>query len=324
MRAVILGRPMRRVFWSAAAVFWIGLTLTLPAGAQTQQLIDVCGNQSKTSSPDQRIEGCTALIEGARVFGMWRSWAWENLCSAYNDKRESDRAIAYCNQAIEFDPTAAAYDSRGRAYFEKGDGGHAIADYSEAIKLNPKDAVGLNNRARVYYLKGDFALAIGDYDQAIRLDPNDASAYQGRALAHFYAGALAEALADFDRSRALDPQNAYPVLWMEIVAKRSHSASQLAKSAALLDMMKWPAPVVRLFLGKMTPQALLVAADDPDPFAKKGRTCEANFYGGEWDLERGKKDEAARLLAAAAADCPRSFFEYGAANAELKALRALQ
>ena len=87
-------------------------------------------------------------------------------------------------------------------------------------------------------------------------------------------------------------------------------------------MTAWPAPVIRMFLGQMTPAAVLAAADDPDATKKKGQVCEANFYSGEWALRHGAKDEAARLFRLAASDCPKDFNEWSAANAELKALGA--
>ena len=87
-------------------------------------------------------------------------------------------------------------------------------------------------------------------------------------------------------------------------------------------MTAWPAPVIRMFLGQMTPAAALAAADDPDATKKKGQVCEANFYSGELALRQGAKDDAARLFRLAASDCPHDFTEWPAANAELKALGA--
>jgi lipoprotein NlpI len=68
-------------------------------------------------------------------------------------------------------------------------------------------------------------------------------------------------------------------------------------------MAVWPAPVIRMFLGQMTPAAVLAAADDPD-VNKKDQVCDANFYGGELALRTGAKDEAARLFRLAARDLP--------------------
>jgi lipoprotein NlpI len=73
-------------------------------------------------------------------------------------------------------------------------------------------------------------------------------------------------------------------------------------------------------MGQITPAAVLAAADDPDASKKKGQVCEANFYSGELSLTKGSKDEATRLFRLAASDCPHSFDEWDAANAELKAL----
>ena len=85
-------------------------------------------------------------------------------------------------------------------------------------------------------------------------------------------------------------------------------------------MTAWPAPVVKLFLNQMTPAAVLAAADDPDPVKKAGQICEANFYGGEFALTKGSKDEAISLFRLAASDCAHGDLEWDGANAELKRL----
>ena len=69
-----------------------------------------------------------------------------------------------------------------------------------------------------------------------------------------------------------------------------------------------------------TPAAVLAAADDPDATRKKRRVCLANFYNAELSFTKGLKDQATRLYRLAASDCPHSFIEWDAANAELKAL----
>jgi lipoprotein NlpI len=112
------------------------------------------------------------------------------------------------------------------------------------------------------------------------------------------------------------------VLWLDIVRKRQNLPSQLAEATTQLDMAKWPAPVVRLFLGQLTLEAVLAAADDSNARTKKGRFCEANFYAGELSLEQGAKDDGMRLIRRAAEVCPKTFTEWSAANAELKALGA--
>ena len=44
----------------------------------------------------------------------------------------------------------AAYINRGHAYINKGDYDRAIADYTEAIRLDPKYAIAYGNRGKAY------------------------------------------------------------------------------------------------------------------------------------------------------------------------------
>ncbi len=89
-----------------------------------------------------------------------------------------DRAIADYSQAIELDPesaaSAAAYNNRGIAYREKKQHDWAMRDYSRAIQLDPKYAQAYLNRAAIYEENGQRGLAIGDYNMVIKVatDPS--------------------------------------------------------------------------------------------------------------------------------------------------------
>jgi lipoprotein NlpI len=197
----------------------------------------------------------------------------------------------------------------------------------ESIRLDPRAPAAPPNRAAREQAKSDLEQTIVYYDAAIKNDPKDDDAYFHRGIANLYAGSLPEALADLDQASKLDPEYAYYALWIDIVDKRGNPASQIsqgshfAQAISHIDMTKWPAPVIRLFLGQVTPAAVLAAADDPDPRKKRGQICEAHFYIGELALRQGAKAAAARLFTEAAADCPREFAEGPAAVAELAALR---
>jgi tetratricopeptide (TPR) repeat protein len=49
--------------------------------------------------------------------------------------------------------------------------------------LNPKFAGAYNNRGLAYAVEGDYQRAIADYDQAIALDPANGAARRNRARA---------------------------------------------------------------------------------------------------------------------------------------------
>jgi len=111
-------------------------------------------------------------------------------------------------------------------------------------------------------------------------------------------------------------------LWLDLSERRNNIPSHLADAAKQLDMTAWPAPVVRLFLGQMTPAGVIDAAQNADAKTMNGQVCDANFYSGELALLQGAKDEAIRLLRLAAKDCPSNRVGWEGANAELKALGA--
>ena len=73
--------------------------------------------------------------------------------------------------------------NRGLAYSNKRETDRAIADYSEAIRLNPKYSFALNNRGILYSDKRDYDKAIADYSEALRLAPNYAIALCNRGRA---------------------------------------------------------------------------------------------------------------------------------------------
>jgi tetratricopeptide (TPR) repeat protein len=79
---------------------------------------------------------------------------------------------------------AAALNNRGNAYQVNGDIDRAIADYDEAIQLDPNLADAFTGRGPAYRNKGDVDRAIVDYDQAIRLSPNYAMAFNNRGGAY--------------------------------------------------------------------------------------------------------------------------------------------
>ena len=110
-------------------------------------------------------------------------------------------------------------------------------------------------------------------------------------------------LADINQATALDPEYTYTALWLDIVAHRSNVPSRLSAATEKLEMTGWPAPLVRLYLGQTSPERVLAAAE-----GSKSKTCDANFYAGEFSNRNGQKDEATRLfkLAVTAASTPRT------------------
>ena len=98
-----------------------------------------------------------------------------------------------------------AFNNRANAYAAKRDWDHALQDYSEALRLNPKFAGALRNRGTVYARKGDDARAIQDFSEAARLDPDDPHPLIWRAFVYCARREFDRAVQDFDAALAICP-----------------------------------------------------------------------------------------------------------------------
>jgi lipoprotein NlpI len=195
----------------------------------------------------------------------------------------------------------------------------ARADFVQTARLDLKDSAP--GRSRVGEpAKTDLEQVIARYSQTIMLRPADDNAYFRRGIANLYAGSAAKARADIAKASELDPHYPYYELWLHLIDQRLNQPSGLGEALSRCEMTKWPAPIMRLFLGQATVPEVLAAADDPDSNTRRGQLCEANFYIAQLALKQGAKTEATRLFRLAATDCPRDFVEGPAAGAELTAM----
>jgi tetratricopeptide (TPR) repeat protein len=149
-----------------------------PSQEQTENW---CAGEGNPST-DLRINSCTSLIQVGRA------------------GRVPDKLLAY------------AFQSRGFAYGVKKDYDLAIADFTEAMRLNPEIAKVKVWLPQIFILRGnahsskhDYDRAIADYTQAIRLNPNEADSFYFRASAYYYRRDYERAIADFTQAIRLRP-----------------------------------------------------------------------------------------------------------------------
>ncbi len=124
---------------SLVVAFGFGLLFAGPALAASQQDWDAC--QSK--DPARVIPACSSIIP---------------------DTTETPQS------------RADAYVFRAGAYIERGNIDGAIRDYTEAIKLTPRNVIAYVSRALAYFHKGDRDKAILDYAIANKLDASAVAA----------------------------------------------------------------------------------------------------------------------------------------------------
>jgi tetratricopeptide (TPR) repeat protein len=122
------------------------------------------------------------------------------------DARKSAEIVAEAIKAprpTQEELSAEQWFARALGKLQTGDLDGAIADYTEAIRLNPGYVYAYNNRGNTRAKQGDMTGAIADYDKAIALNPDYAEAYSNRAEAYFALKRVEKALADFKRANEL-------------------------------------------------------------------------------------------------------------------------
>ncbi len=239
---------------------------------------------------------------------------------AFQALGEHLRAITDLDHVIELNPKL------GLAYFNRGISekllcnlDKAITDQARAIALCASDAKAYGELGVVHMLKLEWEPAIVNLTQAIKLDPAEASHPQNRGFTQFFRGEFGAAADDLDRSLSIthDP---YVLLLYCLAQSRMglNGIGQLRDSALGLDLTKWPGPIINLFLGSISPDALITEA------IEDRKKAEGHFYIGQWYLLRNALTEAVAALKEAERLCPVSFPEHAGALAELERLGCLQ
>ncbi|MFN8372462.1 MAG: tetratricopeptide repeat protein [Anaerolineae bacterium] len=89
-----------------------------------------------------------------------------------------DSRIADYSEAIRLNPEfAEAYKSRGNMHVRKNELRKALADYDAALHLNARYAEAYYNRGGVRYELSDYEGALQDYADAVRFMPHNAEEY---------------------------------------------------------------------------------------------------------------------------------------------------
>src|SRR5687767_3464904 len=144
-----------------AAVVAAATLVATPASAQIADLQRACANPAAPA--DARIRSCTTILEMRKVSPEIRAHAYNGRGNALSAKQEFDRAIADYGEALRLRPNdAVTYYNRGSAWHGKRDYDRAIADYDDAIRLNRRLPHVHSNRGFAWHEKRDYDRAIAD------------------------------------------------------------------------------------------------------------------------------------------------------------------
>ena len=199
------------------------------AMAASQGDHDACAK----SSGDETISACTRVIEDRGEDAGRRAAAYYNRGSAHL-KGDADRAIADFSEAIRLDPKRAdAYLNRALAYRIKNDVDRAMPDYNDTIRLDPKHPTAYIARGTAHNMKGDYDRAIADYNQAMQLGNKYTPVISAvRGDAYFAKKDFDRAIADYDAALKDNPKNAWTLFARGVAKKKTGNPGGDADIAA--------------------------------------------------------------------------------------------
>jgi tetratricopeptide (TPR) repeat protein len=167
---------------------------------------DVVSDCTQNRHAQARLRACSEVIAGPAYSPDQKALAYRNRGNARADVGAGAQAVADFTEAIRLQPgDAGGYAGRGRARLAIHDVDGAIADYSEALRLAPATASYHTARGHAHFVRGDSTAAIADFTEALRLNPQSPSTLNRRGLAHRRSGNLDRAIEDYSAALALNP-----------------------------------------------------------------------------------------------------------------------
>jgi tetratricopeptide (TPR) repeat protein len=130
-----------------------------------------------------------------------------------------------------------------------------LADYNEAIRVDPKNTLAYNNRGNIYRDRGDNDHAIAEYNEAIRIDPSDVAAYTNRGLVFERLGKVDEARADFHAALGM-PQKFSNGKWAHDTAEKHLAALQNAQRPTAPPGQTDATRQIRKYRPSLTPEQI--------------------------------------------------------------------
>lgn len=174
------------------------------------------------------------------VAGVDLEISLENLAAEREGRAPNDaKALQVASGCIEkhaaFGP---AWVKRGDVRTFGGDWDGAIADYTKALELDPKNDAAYRDRAFAHLKKDNYPAAIADYDKALALDAKDILAVIGRGDVHRVKGDGPRALADYNLAIRLAKDDAFGEVYV--------SGAYFGRARLFLGLGRWDEAVTDL------------------------------------------------------------------------------
>jgi tetratricopeptide (TPR) repeat protein len=201
-------------------------TIRLPAGFAARQKIDppvretlagveyvrnelVNGNTLTVSSSERSIAPEVPYDEAVAAIPRLRALNKDDVYISSNAARyvATQKDLAALPQQT---PTSVdEYLDRGNLFLDAGKFDDAIADFSKALELDPKNILALSDRGLAYVWKDQLETADKDLTAAAAIQPDDAVLLRARGLYFERKGDWKSAITFFERSLQSEPKSAF-------------------------------------------------------------------------------------------------------------------
>ena len=132
--------------------------------------------------------------------------SYTNRGKYYFDTGRNAEALADYEQALPLDPKPGrTYFAKGSVLGRMGQIDAALQCFDRALELDPTLVEARSDRAGIRIMKGDLQGAISDLDEAIRRNPGFRGSYVNRGSAYAMSGDLERAVADYRHAIEMEP-----------------------------------------------------------------------------------------------------------------------
>ena len=192
-----------------------------PLEAATTSSLEALQAFSLGQAEHQKFDDAAGILHLKRAIELDPNFAMAlaTLGVAYSNEGESRSAVGYIQRAFDVRDRASErekfyisshYYDTGRRQLEKG-----VEIYEQWKQTYPRDSVPRDNLALAYESMGQHEIAVANASEAIRLDPKDRYAYQNLASGYQFLGRYdeAKAVAEQAISQKVEPWTIHLILY---------------------------------------------------------------------------------------------------------------
>ncbi|MBX9787684.1 MAG: tetratricopeptide repeat protein [Pirellulales bacterium] len=167
-------------------------------------------------------------------------------------------------------------------------------------------AAALDRRGNAHLQLGHIAEALADFDEAIKLEPRRGPGHWQRGIACYYAGQFDAGAKQFEAYQTVDSADVENVTWRYLCVARQDGVEKARET--LLEVGADPRipmhEVYELFAGRATPDKVLASAraGNPTDSELRKRLFYAQLYLGLWHEAAGRAKESLAHIRRAAVD----------------------